>query len=136
MKDKSSMPVYSEYSIMKGMKNMLLKAKWLGFVALVAISTPVFADNQPTNITLADPLGNASFTTVVNNVIGFILEDIAIPLCTIMVLVGAFQMMTSAGDPEKTSKGRKTILWAAIGLVVVICAKGVSTLLKSIISGS
>jgi hypothetical protein len=84
--------------------------------------------------TLQNPLGsNTSFTTVLNSIISFILTDIAIPLCTIMALVGAFQLMTSAGDPEKTSKGRKTLLYAVIGFGVAICAAGLSYLIKNLL---
>ncbi len=95
-----------------------------------------------TNITLCDPLGNncqpgnETFLSLANNVIGFIFWDIATPLSVIMVLVGAFQLMTSGGNPEKASQGRKTIMYAAIGLAVAIAASGLATFIKSLLNGS
>ena len=86
--------------------------------------------------TLTNPLGGQSFTDVVNNVTGFLLTDIAIPLCVIMVLVGAFQFMTGGGDPEKISKARKTILYAAVGLALALIAGGVTSIIQSILKGS
>lgn len=92
--------------------------------------------------TLCDPLGtncqkgNETFLSVVNNVAGFLFTDIAIPLATIMVLIGAFQFITGGGDPEKISKARKTILYAAIGFAVALIASGVSSIIKSILTGS
>ncbi len=88
--------------------------------------------NSGNNAQLIDPLGGKSFQTVTANVAQFILLDIAIPLSAIMVLVGAFEMITSAGDPEKTLKGRKTILWAAVGLVVAFAAASIVSLIKGI----
>jgi hypothetical protein len=49
-----------------------------------------------------------------------------------MVLWGGFQMMTSAGDPEKFSTGRKTIVYAAVGFFVVLLANSVATVIQSI----
>jgi hypothetical protein len=84
-------------------------------------------------VTLTDPLNGATFQTVVTNVTTFLFSYVAIPLCVIMVLVGAFQMMTSAGDPEKFGKGRKTLIYAAIGFAVAIIAGGITTLIQNII---
>lgn len=110
------------------MKSMKKAAAWIWGV-LFLLARPVFADN----ITLQNPIGTSSFTTVANNVLYFIYADIAIPLCVIMVLVGGFQMMTSAGDPEKVSQGRKTLTYAAVGLVVVILAGSAVTLIQNLL---
>lgn len=95
------------------------------------------ANAQSQQISLTDPLGgNETFTSVATAVAGFLFWDIALPLCTIMVLVGAFQLITSAGDPEKVSRGRKTIMYAAIGLVIALIAGGVTNIIQSFISGA
>ncbi len=74
--------------------------------------------------------------SVANSVAGFLFYDIAAPLTSIMVLVGGFQMMTAAGDPEKFSKGKKTLTYAAVGFVIVLIAGGITSLIKSIFAGS
>jgi hypothetical protein len=53
-----------------------------------------------------------------------------------MALVGGFQLMTSAGNPEKASQGRKTLLYAAIGFGVVLIAGGLAKLLQSILNNT
>ena len=73
---------------------------------------------------------------VATAVAGFLFWDIAAPLATIMVLVGAFQLITSSGDPEKVSQGKKTITYAAIGLVVALIAGGIVSIIQSFVSGS
>jgi hypothetical protein len=96
-----------------------------------------YANAQSQSIKLPDPLGGSeTFTTVATAVAGFLFWDVAAPLSTVMVLVGAFQLITSSGDPEKVSQGRKTIIYAAIGLVVALLAGGAVSLIQSFISGS
>ncbi len=86
---------------------------------------------------LTDPLGgNETFASVATAVAGFLFLDVAAPLSVIMVLVGAFQLITSSGDPEKVSQGRKTILYAAVGLAVALIAGGVVDLIKNFIGVS
>jgi len=82
------------------------------------------------SIVLPNPLGQSCTTLAcpLTAVMNF-LYTIAIPLCAIMVMVGGFQMVTSAGNPERFSKGRKIILYAAIGFAVIIVAGGVSSLI-------
>lgn len=55
----------------------------------------------------------------VANIIAFVSGAVAV----IMVMYGAFQFITSDGNNEKVSKGRQTIFYAAVGLVVIISAR-------------
>lgn len=112
-----------------------LNAGWASVVIFATGAASAFALSNST-IALNDPLGGESFTTVANNVVFFISTTIALPLTAIMVLVGAFQITTSAGDPEKFSTGRKTILYAAIGFVIAIIATGVTSIIKSLLGAS
>ncbi|HVN26586.1 MAG TPA: pilin [Candidatus Paceibacterota bacterium] len=86
------------------------------------------------SITLPNPIGTTSWADVAGKIVNVIFVDIAIPLCTIMALVGGFQLMTSAGEPEKASRGRKTLLYAALGFGVVLCATGIASLLQNLLT--
>ncbi len=79
--------------------------------------------------------GGTCFAGILNSFMGFLFWDIISPLCVIMVLVGAFQMITSTGDPEKFSAGRKTLLYAAIGFVVALMAAGITTFIQNLLNG-
>lgn len=59
---------------------------------------------------------------------------VLIALAGLFVIMGAFTFVTSAGDPEKTKKGREYILYAAIGLAIAFLAKAVPGLVK-LVSG-
>ena len=43
-------------------------------------------------------------------------------VAVIMIILGGFTMMTSSGDPGKVKKGKDTILYGVIGLVVALLA--------------
>jgi hypothetical protein len=125
----------SQYDMMISMKKIVLgmASATAAFYEFVLISTAFAQNSSPT---LANPLGaNTTATDVLNNVNAFLLA-IAAPLCGIMVVWGGFQMITAAGNPEKFSSGRKTLLYAAVGFVVVIFASSVVPLIKNIVNGS
>ena len=43
-------------------------------------------------------------------------------VAVMFIVVGAIQLVTSGGEPEKTKRGRQTLVFALIGLVVMIMA--------------
>ncbi len=91
---------------------------------------------QTNPLTLPNPLGaNSTFSTVVASVTNFLLI-IAVPLVTIMALVGGFQMITAAGNPEKFASGRKTLMYAIIGFAVVILAGGIAQIIQNFLGGN
>lgn len=49
----------------------------------------------------------------------------------IMVIVGGLNYVTSSGDSSKTAKAKNTILYAVIGIVVIIFAFAVTTFINS-----
>jgi len=59
---------------------------------------------------------------------------ILIAFVMILVVIGAFRILTSAGDPEKVRKGRNYILYAAIGLAVALLAKAIPALVQSLLA--
>lgn len=58
---------------------------------------------------------------------------VAVPL---MILWGGFQILTSAGDPEKLKNGKQTILYAVLGFLIVLAANGAVSLLSELLGGS
>ena len=53
-----------------------------------------------------------------------------VAIVVLLILFGAFNLLTAAGEPEKVSKGRNYILWAAIGLFVAFFARAIPALVK------
>ena len=55
------------------------------------------------------------------------------PLALLMVVWGGIIYMTSNGDEEKTRKGKRIIMYALIGVVIVTGIYGMITLTASLI---
>lgn len=54
-------------------------------------------------------------------------------LVGVMVILGAFNLVTAAGAPDKINKGKDYILYAAIGMIVALLAKAVPALIRSLL---
>lgn len=68
------------------------------------------------------PCGFLDFFALLNNVYSFIVLEIATPLAVIALIIGATFMLISAGNPNLMGKGKKILLTAIIGLVLVFAS--------------
>ena len=66
--------------------------------------------------------------TVTNMVFLFL-----IAVVIILVLIGAYNIITAGGNPDKVKTGRDFILWAAAGLIVALFAKAIPALARMVI---
>ncbi len=105
------------------------------FGIVYTLINTAFAQSGGSDITLENPLGASDVGTVIQNTINQ-LQIIAVPLVAIMVLVGAYQMLFSAGDEEKFKRGRKTIIYVVIGYAILLIAGGVTSLIHDVLSGT
>jgi len=61
--------------------------------------------------------------------------NISIILAPLMIIIGAFLYLTSAGNPKQTKLGGSVIQWTAIGFAIILFAKGISAIIKMILVG-
>ena len=59
-----------------------------------------------------------SIVQVINIVLGFLAL-----IAVIFVIVGGFRIMMAGGNEENVTKGRKTIIYALIGLVIIFFSR-------------
>ena len=104
----------------------------------VALAQPAVVNDQPavvnptTKIKIFDPLEGETFASLLARILdGLVL--LAIPVVTIMVMVGAYFIITSGGNPAKRTKGKDYILWAAIGFAILLLAESVALIVKNFI---
>lgn len=99
-------------------------------LSLMALPTIAFA------AVLTDPLGGVGVNGLVSNIIKAIL-GITGSVALLMFVWGGFQWLFSAGEAERVKKGKDTIKWAVLGLVVIILAYMlVSTVISILESGT
>ncbi len=55
---------------------------------------------------------------------------ILVAVAGLFVIIGAMNLLTSAGDTAKVSSGRSYIMYAAIGLIVAFLARAIPAIVK------
>jgi TRAP-type C4-dicarboxylate transport system permease small subunit len=80
------------------------------------------------------PLNVCNLDSIVG-IITTILNVLAIAAGTIMIIIGGIQYMTSAGSEDKAKKAKQTILYAIIGIAVVLSVDFIIGLVKEILGG-
>ena len=56
-----------------------------------------------------------------------------VAIAMIMLFIGAFNIVTAGGSPEKVNTGRSYIIFAAVGIIVALIAKLIPVIAKNII---
>jgi type IV secretory pathway VirB2 component (pilin) len=98
------------------MRKNLLKLIAVSFLFLI----PVFTANAKT---LEEIL-----TQIKDN-----LRNLGYVICAIFMMVGGYQMITASGDPQKFETGKRTLLFAAIGFIIILAADKIVDFLRSIV---
>ena len=82
-----------------------------------------FAANEQIGIDI-DPINNGTGDDLKNSIIPIINGVIGVLglVCVIVMIIGGINYMTSAGDAGKVKKGKDTILYGLIGLVICVLA--------------
>lgn len=88
-----------------------------GLVILFYLAPQVVAAAGPT---LPNPLGdsNQNIRDVVLRGLQIILGLIDI-VALFMFVLGGFELLTSRGNPDMVKKGKETLVWATIGIIVI-----------------
>lgn len=89
---------------------------------------PVIPGQQST-LTFFNPLDDLTVTDLLSKVLSG-LTLLAIPIVTIMIIIGAYYIITSGGNPGRRTKGKDYILWAAVGFAVLLLADSVVAILQ------
>lgn len=70
-------------------------------------------------IQLQNPLGVDSVPELIGNVARVVLGTVG-ALALLMFVYGGFTWLTSGGAPDKIKQGRDIMIWASIGLIVIL----------------
>jgi len=99
---------------------------------IFAIAFPAIAQGQ----TLENPLVTSDIRVIIGRVIKALL-GISGAVALLMFVWGGFQWLISGGSPDKIKKGKDTLLWAALGLVIIFTSYTIVTaVITAITSGT
>ncbi len=81
-----------------------------------------------------NPLKHETFNELIDAIIDFLFY-VALAIVPLSVLIGAFHILTAGGDPKRVKTGQNFVLYAVIGLGVILFARGFSAVIKNILGG-
>ncbi len=120
-----------------------MKRLLLFLIIFTLVSFPLVSLAQ-TNVGLQNPLcpdsdpacaRGSSIPALIESILSW-LKDIASVIAGGMVVFGAFQMLLAGDDPEKFSMGKKTILYAVVGYVIIWVGWGITSIIKGVLTTS
>lgn len=85
-------------------------------------------------VTLPNPLAVTSFFDLLDRIVQLIFVA-GLAVSPVFLIWGAFQFLTSAGDAKKVTSGTNIIKYTVIGLVVIIFARAIVSIIKNVIGG-
>jgi hypothetical protein len=97
------------------------------------ITTPPGTNTLTNPLSCGSTANDPGFLCVAHNIINALFW-ISLPIAT-MILVGAFQILTAAGDETKFATGKRTIVYAVVGLAAIIVGLGGVDLIQNILGG-
>lgn len=109
---------------------LLISVSFMAGLMMLSSPAVVFADSVTNGLDqLKNGTGNAYPKTIfdekktASEIFGQVISialGVAFAVSVIMVIWGGYSYITSAGNEEKATEGRKTVLYALIGMVIVI----------------
>lgn len=104
------------------------------FVALIVLSFAFFSSFS-VNVdaaTIENPIKHETFDDLLTAFTNWIV-NIGLALAPLVIVYGGLLHITAAGDPAKSTQGKKVILYAAIGLIVALLAKSLIGILEGLV---
>lgn len=111
----------------------LLIFKTIASIFLFFTMHPLAVFAQDTNA-LPNPLDTTDPNEVGGRLIKSILGVVGVT-ALIMFIYGGIELLTSRGNPESVQKGRQTLMWATLGLIVILGSYGLVRAVLQIILG-
>jgi uncharacterized membrane protein YjfL (UPF0719 family) len=85
-------------------------------------------------LTLENPISATSVPELVNSIVRSILGMVG-ALALFMFVYGGMLWMTSAGNTQRIEKGKETLIWATIGLVIIFASYAILSFIFQALSG-
>jgi hypothetical protein len=83
-------------------------------------------------IEIPNPIKTKSIAELIDRIVTYLIT-IATIIFPLVVIYGAFQLLSTGGDVEKAIMGRKTITYAVIGYVLILVSKGITMIVAEIL---
>lgn len=110
----------------------------VAFAVSLAFAPAAFADEAggggSGSVPLPNPLKTDNIVVLLEKITGAIVKFIAPPIAVLMVIIGAFMILTAGGNPEQVKKGRQTLIWTAVGFGIILLANLLLKLIRELLN--
>jgi len=103
------------------------------FLALAA-QTPA-----PPTITPVAPQGSVSGGEVARSILDTVrnwVVGITAGIVALFLIIGGLMYVTSGGEPQKAAKAKQTLIYALIGLIIILLSYVIITIISNLIGGA
>ena len=83
---------------------------------------------------IKNPIKAGSFTEIIKAITNFAVLIIT-PISVIVILYAGALFMFSGGDVEKVKKAKRALLWALVGLGIVLTGRGFIYIIEDVLRG-
>jgi magnesium-transporting ATPase (P-type) len=104
----------------------------IAIAAFAFLAGTSLADCAVGAVCIDNPLQAEDLDALINSIINFIFW-IGMALAPVMFIIAGFNFVTAAGDPKKVTTAKNIMIWTAVGLAVILLAKGLVAILNGII---
>ena len=105
---------------------------------VLASATGVGAGDSSNTVKLTNPLGNQSSKSIpefLGQIISYAMGIIG-SLALVMFIYGGLTWMLSGGNQEQVTKGKNTVMWAALGIALIFTSYALVRFVITAISGA
>jgi len=93
--------------------------KLTSVLGLLILLAPLAVIAQGSDVSLPNPIACDTLLCVFISVIKLVLGALGV-FGMFMFIWGGVNMMSSGGNPEKVQKAKSTLIWATLGLIVIL----------------
>ncbi|MBP7058105.1 hypothetical protein KBB06_02055 [Candidatus Gracilibacteria bacterium] len=120
------------------MKKLISKVGTALSIATVGAATVMaqdFGQEAPGRVAAATG-GTGDFKSLLLTIINYFLGFLGV-LAVLMVIYGGVLYITASGDPQKAGKGQKIIMYAVIGIIIILLSFAlINTVLGAALGGT
>lgn len=82
---------------------------------------------------LQNPLQHGTLEELAEAIIDFVF-NLALVLAPLIIIIGGFYIVTAGGNPEKVKTGKDIIIYALVGILIILTSKGIVAVITSLIN--
>jgi hypothetical protein len=120
--ERTPIPSFLMIKSLTSLKNSLATAGVMAFTYAQSAFAQSFAGPSPNVGGLPDASSENEVRQIIVDIIAAVLNFLAL-IAVIVIIIAGIRLIVSQGEDEQKDKAKKTILYAIIGLVVVLFAR-------------